>query len=545
MNHFYTYLSCCLLLLLACQSAAPGTDKKAKRPNILLAISDDQSWLHTSAYGYEAVQTPAFDRIAKEGVLFTQAFAGSPGCSPSRASLLTGRNCWELEHAGTHASQFSEKYHTYPDLLEAAGYWIGHTGKGWGPGNYELGGRTRNPAGPAFQEITAEVPEGIRSTDYAANFEAFLKGRKSDQPFCFWYGSSEPHRVFKKGIGIENGGDPDKVVVPAFLPDRPEIRSDILDYAYEIEWFDSHLARMIAMLEELGELDNTIIIVTSDNGMAFPRAKANVYEYGIHMPLAIRWGSEVAGNRVVNDLVDFPDIAPTILEAAAVNHPGDFPMSGQSLVNILTSGKSGIVEPERTAAFSSRERHSSVRYKSLGYPQRAIRTHEFLYIRNFKPERWPAGAPQKYGTGSYAKQADAEAQNLGPMHGGYHDIDGCPSLDFLIENREDAEIGHFLELAVGFRPAEEMFDIRKDPACLNNLAANPAFAEQTAELRTQLETYLKETGDARMTAEGDIWETYPRYSRLRLFPTPQWAIDNPESIPDVPWVETHLAKQYP
>lgn len=524
-------LSCCFLLLLACQPAATSSDAtadKTARPNILLAISDDQSWIHASAYGCEFIETPAFDRIANEGVLFTHAFAGSPGCSPSRASLLTGRNCWQLEHAGTHASAFDIKYLTYPELLGQAGYWVGHTGKGWGPGNFKISGRTENPAGPAFQEKEAEVPEGIRATDYAANFEAFLKGRQPDQPFCFWYGASEPHRVFKKGIGLENGGDPQQVEVPGFLPDQPEIRSDLLDYGFEIEWFDTHLGRMIQLLEEAGELENTLIIVTSDNGMAFPRAKANAYEYGIHMPLAIRWGAKVPGGRVVADLVDFPDLAPTILEAAGVAHPGEFPMAGQSLMQVLTSEKAGLVDPTRTAAFSSRERHSSSRYHSLAYPQRAMRTRDFLYIRNFKPERWPAGAPRKY---------EKDGKTLGPMYGGYHDIDACPTLDFLIENREDPVLGAFLPLAVAYRPAEELYDMRSDPDCLHNLAADPAFAAQTAELRTQLEAYLVETGDARMTGNGDIWETYPRYSPLRSFPEPEWAKANPETVPEVDWLE--------
>ena len=529
MNNYL--LSCCFLLLLACQppsSRSGETQAPTPRPNILLAISDDQSWIHASAYGSEFIETPAFDRIAKEGVLFTHAFTASPGCSPSRAALLTGRNCWQLEHAGTHASAFDKKYPTYPELLQQAGYWVGFTGKGWGPGNFKIGGRTENPAGPAFQEKVAEVPEGIHATDYAANFADFLEKRQPGQPFCFWYGASEPHRVFKKGIGLENGGDPQQVDVPGFLPDHPEIRSDLLDYGFEIEWFDTHLGRMIQLLEAAGELENTLIIVTSDNGMAFPRAKANAYEYGIHMPLAIRWGAKAPGGRVVGDLVGLADLAPTILEAAGVAHPGEFPMAARSLMNVLTSKQEGIVDATRTAAFSARERHSSVRYRSLGYPQRAIRTRDFLYIRNFKPERWPSGAPQKY---------ESDGKTLGPMHGGYHDIDACPTLDFLIENRDHPQMGRFLSLAVAHRPAEELYDMRSDPDCLHNLAADPAFAAQTADHRAQLEAYLLETGDPRMTGKGDIWESYPRYSPLRHFPEPEWAKANPEAVPEVEWLE--------
>src|SRR5688500_4452495 len=136
----------CRVLILVLVCAAPALGK----PNILIAIADDWSWPHAGAYGCKFVKTPAFDRVAKEGVLFRNAFTASPGCSPSRAALLTGRHTWQLEQAGTHASSFPKKFQVYPDLLEAAGYHVGHTGKAWGPGNFKEGGRTRNPAGPAY-----------------------------------------------------------------------------------------------------------------------------------------------------------------------------------------------------------------------------------------------------------------------------------------------------------------------------------------------------------------------------------------------------------
>ncbi|SVE40453.1 uncharacterized protein METZ01_LOCUS493307, partial [marine metagenome] len=209
-----------------------------KRPNILFAISDDQSYPHASAYGCRGISTPAFDRVAKGGVLFRTCIAGSPGCSPSRASLLTGRYHWMIEHAGTHASKFDSKYETFPNLLEKADYWVGYTGKGWGPGNYAAGGFKRNPAGRGFisRKKNPRI-KGISSTDYAANFDDFLKQRPDGKPFCFWLGGHEPHRVFEKGIGLKQGKKLEDVEVPAFLPDTPEIRSDILDYYAEIEWF--------------------------------------------------------------------------------------------------------------------------------------------------------------------------------------------------------------------------------------------------------------------------------------------------------------------
>lgn len=499
-------------LLTAIQGIAVQVAAAADRPNILLAISDDQSYPHTSAYGSKMVQTPAFDRVAQSGVLFSNAFAASPGCSPCRAALLTGRHTWQIEHAGTHASSFAAKYVTFPDLLENAGYFVGYTGKGWGPGNWKEV-RPRNPAGPVFADKKLKPPRGgISSTDYAGNFAEFLKQRPQDQPFCFWYGATEPHRSYAKGAGLAEGKKLADAQVPSFLPDDPEIRSDILDYATEIEWFDQHLGQMLDMLEKAGELDNTLVIVTSDNGMPFPRAKANCYEFGIHMPLAVAWPKQVPGERKVDDLVGFVDLTATILESAGVQHPGEFPPSGSSILNVLKSDQQGLVDASRTGVYSARERHSSSRYNNLAYPQRSLRTQDFLYIRNFRPYRWPAGAPQKY---------DSPGK-LGRMHGGYHDIDACPSLTFLVEKREDPAIAPYFHAAVDKRPAEELFDIKADPGCMHNLAADPKFADVRARLAKQLEEYLTATGDPRVGPDGgEIFETYKRYSAIRTFPAPE------------------------
>jgi uncharacterized sulfatase len=256
--------------------------------------------------------------------------------------------------------------------------------------------------------------------------------------------------------------------------------------------------------------------------MSFPRAKANCYEYGIHMPLAIRWPNRVPGGRVVHDMVSLSDLMPTYLEACGVEHPGEFPMAGRSLLPVLLSDKEGLVDPLRTAAFSARERHSSSRWNNLAYPQRCIRTHQYLYIRNFRPERWPAGTPQKFGTGSYARNKDEESE-LGPMHSGYHDIDACPTLTQLTEGADDPELSKFLHLAVDHRPAEELFDVRSDPDCIHNLASSSAHANVKAELSKRLEDFLRETKDPRILDGGDIFETYKRYSRIRKFPKPAWA----------------------
>ncbi len=501
------------LIALGLSLGACKTDQKIRRPNILFAISDDQSFPHAGAYGYKAARTPAFDRVAREGVLFMNAFSPAPGCSPTRASILTGRHIWQLEDAGSHASAFPVKFICYTDLLENAGYLVGYTGKGWGPGNWKVSGRTRNPSGNEYSEIKDDsVPEYISNTDYAANFEAFLKQKNDDQPFCFWYGAFESHRRYKKGIGVQNGFDLNEIEVPPFLPDAVEVRSDMADYLYEISHFDQHLGRMLQILKEAGELDNTLIIVTSDNGMPFPRAKANLYEYGFHMPLAVRWGAKVKGGRVVDDLVSLTDVAPTILEASGVQHPsiknGRFPMSGKSFLNILLSDKSGYVDTSRTAVYGGRERHSSSRWNNLSYPIRAMRTKQFLYIRNFKPERWPAGAPEKIDKNG----------NLVPA---YQDIDHFTERYTYI-HRNDPRVRKYFDLAVAKRPAEELYDIQADPGCIDNLAGDDKYNDMLKDLRKRLEDHLKKTGDPRVMGNGDIWESYIRYSPIRIFPVPDW-----------------------
>jgi N-sulfoglucosamine sulfohydrolase len=493
--------------------AANARVDAAERPNILIAIADDQSWVHTSAAGYRAVATPAFDRVCRQGVRLTQCIAGSPGCSPSRAALLTGYHHWQLEEAGTHDSSFPKRFITFPDRLEQAGFFVGCTGKGWGPGNWKVSGRTRNPAGTAFDRKRTTPPyKGISKSDYAANFAEYLHNRPQGRPFCFWFGAAEPHREYEPGSGLRAGKRLDDAAVPPFLPDVPAVRSDLLDYCVEIEWFDRHLGRMLDMLEKSGELHNTLVIVTADNGMSFPRAKANLYEFGIHVPLTISWPDRVPGGRVIDDLVGFVDLTATILEAARVDRAaidsGRGALVGKSLLNVLTTDKQGLVDRSRTMVFTGRERHASARHGEVGYPGRAIRTQDYLYIRNFHAERWPAGDPREY----------TDDGRIGPVHGAYRDIDSAPSLQVLVQSASREPLARFLQLAVAKRSADELYDIRRDPGCLTNLAADRSHESTLQRLRQTLFDYLKKTGDPRMGSDPDIFDSYPRFGAKRQFP---------------------------
>ena len=344
------HLSFCSLYLFA--FAAHG-----KQPNILFCISDDQSYAHTGANGDPVVKTPAFDRVAREGIRFTRTFCDAPTCGPSRSAILTGQSIWRLEEAGNLWSTLPKKFITYPEVLAKAGYSVGFTGKAWSPGRLSAGGRDSNPAGMEFQKRKLKPSfKWMRNTDYAANFDDFLGQVKEDQPFCFWLGTSEPHRGYELGAGKRTGKDPSKVIVPGIFPDNSIVRNDILDYYVEVEHFDKMVARAIRSLEKLGQLDNTIVVVTSDHGMPFPRAKASLYDAGTHVPLAIRWPKGIRKpGRVSHALVNLSDLAPTFLEAAGISIPKM--MIGKALTDILKDK----TKVKREAAFIAMERHAGCR----------------------------------------------------------------------------------------------------------------------------------------------------------------------------------------
>ena len=452
----------------------------SQRPNILFAIADDWSQEHAGAYGCQWVKTPAFDRIAREGVLFNQVFTSNPKCSPCRASILTGRNSWQLKEAVTHYSIFPTGFAVYPELLQQAGYHVGLTGKGWGPGDFKVSGYTHNPAGKEYQSVRRKKRplDGVSSIDYASNFNEFLERRPEGQPFCFWYGAFEPHRIYDNGSGLRSGKRLKDVTVPSFLPDNNTVRSDLLDYAMEVEWFDTHLGRILARLEEIGELDNTLIIATSDHGMPFPRAKGYILEDGFHLPLAVRWGDKIQAGRTIDDFINVRDYAPTILESAGVEIHAQ--MSGRSFLDLLISGKSGLNDPSRSVQLIGKERHDLGRPEDAGYPVRAIRTPEFLFVRNYEPDRWPTGNPET----------------------GYRCCDDSPTKEFIL-----SRFNKYYRMSFGKRPAEELYRIVDDPDCLHNLAGQTEYAGDKKRLQAEMENRLKQEGDPRMNGDTAFFET--------------------------------------
>lgn len=454
-----------------------------KRPNILFALADDAS--HFGIYGHPMVETPCIDSLAKEGILFENAFTTNPKCAPSRASILTGKHTWRLGSGCTHFCEFPENQLLFPDLLEKAGYLVGFTGKGWGPGDYLCTGYSRNPAGTEYNQKTLTPPAGscISTTDYAANFEDFLNDRKEEQPFYFWYGCREPHRRYQQGEGISHGKNKDLVEVPIYLPDCDTVREDFCDYAFEIDWFDLQLSKIIQKLKEIGEYENTLIVVTSDNGCPFPRIKGQMYEDDFRLPLCITWKDRVMGNRRVSDLVSFLDFAPTFLEVAGAKIPDTF--DGHSLTDILYSEKANVVNPERNRVFMGRERHDMGRYLDTGYPVRCVRTPEYLYIHNYHPYACPAGNPET----------------------GYPNCDPSPTKKEILHRHAEGD-NFYYNLAFGLRPEEQLFDIINDPQCMENLAERSEYRELKEMLAKELIEELKKTHDPREEGNGDIFDTY-------------------------------------
>ncbi|MBI3879597.1 MAG: sulfatase [Verrucomicrobia bacterium] len=471
----------CLLMMLGIVFCNPAPAAEAKRPNILFVIFDDWNGsTHAGAYGCTWVKTPNFDRVAREGVLFKHAFTSNPKCSPCRASILTGRNTWQLNEAVSHGGYFPAGFETYPDLLETNGYVVGLTGKGWGPGDFKtLAQRTRNPAGPGFDKRTQEViARGISPNDYPGNFGDFLQQRDKSKPFCFWMGFHEPHRPYEWNSGARLGKKLADVVVPKFLPDTEIVRRDLLDYSVEVEWGDTQIGRALKLLEDAGVLDDTLVVVTSDHGMPFPFVKGQIHEDAFHLPLAMRWGKGIKPGRVVEDFVNVRDLAPTYMELAGLKPHAQ--MTGKSLAKILRSDKSGWLE-NRDVMLAGKERHDIGRPNDLGYPVRCLRTKDFLYVHNFHPERWPVGNPET----------------------DFGNCDPGPS-------KEVVKLlgGHFYELCFGKRPADELYDIKKDPECVNNLASELFYLPTVEELRYKLASLLKDEGDPRMEGKGDLLEAY-------------------------------------
>ena len=500
---------------------------ETKRPNILFCFADDWG-RYAGAYSQldgrpspsDVVKTPTLDRIAREGVTFRNAFVNAPSCTPCRSALLSGQYFFRTGMGAILlGAKWDESIPSFPLMLQAAGYHIGKSHKVWSPGSpvdapyggqkhaYEsAGGGITN-----FSEgATAVVARGLRTVDdyrrsalaqVRGNFTAFLADRKDATPWCYWFGPTNVHRAWVKGSGKALWGiEPDdlKGKLPAFLPDVPEVREDFADYLGEIQAWDAGIGELLRQLEETGELENTYILVSGDHGApGFTHGKCNLYDFGVGVALFAR-GPGVKGGRVVDDFVNLMDLAPTFLEIGGAPVPDV--MTGRSLLGVLKSEQAGLVDPARTSVVTGRERHvGAAREENLPYPQRALRTAEFLYIRNFKPDRWPMGMP-----GS----TDPKALG-GNTFAAFADMDASPTKTWLIVHGEEPQYKKFYDFAFAKRPLEELYDLKKDPDQVTNVAADPAYASQKQELADRLLKTLTDANDPRVVGDGTTFDKPP------------------------------------
>ncbi|WP_414661630.1 sulfatase family protein [Horticoccus sp. 23ND18S-11] len=459
------------LLALLLVTVARGAD--SARPNILFLLADNWLYDHAGANGDKLVKTPVFDRMAREGMRFTNAFCPVPSCGPTRSSLVTGRAPHQLEEIANHGGRFPGKFRVFVDALSTAGYHAGYMGKGWAPGIYQGFGRTVSPAGDLYKD-----------------FPAFLEKREPGQPFFFWYGSTHTAlRFWKPGLGRSRGIDPAKVRVPGYLPDAPAVREEIADYLACVEMMDAEFGAAIALLEKNGELANTIVIHTSDNGWQMPRGLGSVHDAGLHVPLAVRWPGRIAAGRVVEDFVSVTDYAPTILELAGLRPWPE--MTARSFVDLLLGKPAGVV---RDHVFVERERHANVRRGDQSYPVRGVRSRDFLYLRNLRPNRWPGGDPIVY-----------------LAVGDYGDVDPSRTKQYILDHRTEPGMQPYFALSFKKRPAEELYDLRRDPEQLKNIAADPAYAEALRQQRARVDGWMKATADPRLDPTFDDFDKYPYF----------------------------------
>ncbi len=512
-------------------SACTQKNELPEKPNILFAFADDwgkyascYSKVENSPAWQSILKTPNVDRIANEGILFNNAYVNAPSCTPCRSSLLSGQYFYRTGRGAIlQGAVWDENIPTYPLLLEENGYHIGYTYKVWSPGTPRDAGyggdRTRyHQAGTKFNGFSQNVTkmtEGGKSIDEAkqvlldevrGNFKAFLDSNKDGKPFCYWFGPTNTHRKWIMGSGEKLWGiDPDnlKGKMPPFLPDVDTIREDFADYLGEAMAFDAGLGVLLEMLEERGELDHTLIVVSGDHGIpGFPMGKCNLYDFGTNVSLMARLPGLIKPNRIVDDFVNLMDLAPTFLEIGGADIPEV--MTGKSLLDVFKSKKNNQVEPARNFVITGRERHvGRAREGNLPYPQRAIRTADFLYIINFAEDRYPMGDPGEKPDGEIA--FDVLANNTFAT---YADFDASPTKAWIIENR-NPENEKFYQFAFGKRPGEELYDIKNDPFQVSNLAEDPGYFELKKQLRKQLISQLKATGDPRVTGDGQTFEKMP------------------------------------
>ncbi len=431
------------------------------RPNILLVLSDDHSAAHLGCYGNPDIKTPNFDRFAAQGIRFDRAYVASPQCVPSRASIMTGRSPVAIGMT-RFSAPLPREVVTYPEVLRAGGYFTGVAGR-----TYHLDG-SRMP--PATQKVVEErklrtfpdrldyvktAGQGAQSLSQYREFLDLAQGKPFFLQLCF----SEPHRPLDRNA-IPQPHDPAKLKLPVFYPDTPGVRDDFARYYDEIARLDGYFGEVLAELEKRGLANNTLVAFMGDNGAAQFRGKGTLYEFGVRVPLLVRWPGKVKPGEVAAELVSGEDLAPTFLEAAG--RPAPKEMTGRSFLKRLR----GEPYEVRRHVFAERGAHGS------GLPTNSAAfdlgrcvvtpTHKLIYNALWQLPYHPvdfAGDP-------FFK----EVQRLHT------------------EGKLDPKLSQLYFSPT--RPMFELYDLRQDPNELNNLAGKPEAAVVERELKAALQEWM-------------------------------------------------------
>lgn len=432
---------------------------KDARPNILLITAEDMS-PQLGCYGDPYINTPHIDRLAAEGMRFTRAYVTQAGCSPSRASILTGLYPHQNGQIGLATWGFRMFREDTPNVarsLQDAGYRTGIIGK-----------LHINPES-AFPFDTKEIPIGnfARNNlgDYARHAGEFFKA--GSQPFFLMVNYPESHSPWVRqvdGMPVQPL-EPDQVQsLPYFGIDTPQLRESVADYYSCISRLDILIGDLMKTLQESGQAENTLVFFLSDHGADFLRGKRTCYEGGVHVPLIARWPTRVKAGQVSDALVSIVDLMPTMLDVAdAPPVPG---LPGQSLLPILMSQKSAW----RDHLFTEFHTHAA---KSNFYPQRTVRNDRYKLIENLMPGEVNPGIDY------VNKRFDSTTQALPsapePVQAAYRQMRNPPQF--------------------------ELYDLETDPYEFHNLAEDLAHAKTLTELRQQLDVWRKETADPLLNPE--------------------------------------------
>lgn len=441
-------------------------DLRETKTNFILIIADDMAWDDCGAYGHPTLQTPNIDRLGREGMKFNQAYVTASSCSPSRASMITGR----YPHA-TGAEQLHwplpQNSTTFVDWLRRSGYWTAAAGK------WHLGEPTKRHFNLVLEVDTSgfQLPTGgsavavaqlkqMTAKKNASGCEDWLtalRSRPKNQPFFLWLAALDPHRDYAPDI-VSRPTDPADVVLPPYIPDVPAVRADYARYYDEIRRLDSYVGLILDELDSEGLTDNTCVIFMSDNGRPFPRDKCTVYDSGIKSPWLVRWPGVVAPGSETDSLISTVDLGPTLLEAAGVRgQPKSF--QGVSFLPILKDPSKSV----RDHIFAERHWHD---FECYG---RAVRDGRYKYIRNYYfdlPLTPPADALR---SPTFRAMQSLHEQKM---------LAGSKLLCFTTP-----------------RPFEELYDTQADPHELRNLIDDSRHFTQLRKLRVAMDEWRSKTQD--------------------------------------------------